>query len=178
MKAYCYVLGVIVAICAAWFAVDLFAGDKVGLLENTPLAAARAQGRMPALDGAVEWLNTKPLSAAALRGKVVLVDCWTYSCINWQRTLPHVRAWFEKYKDKGLVVGGVHTPESGFVKDVSTSREPTARLNMPYLVVVDSNRTIWQAFGNAYWPALYIVDAKGKIRHTHFGEAATKGPKG
>lgn len=125
---------------------------------------------MPALDGAVTWLNSKPLTAAGLRGKVVLVDFWTYSCINWHRTLPHVRAWAGKYADQGLVVIGVHSPEFAFEKDLEKVREATSQLKVDYPVAVDSNMAIWRAFGNAYWPALYFVDAKGMIRHTHFGE--------
>jgi thiol-disulfide isomerase/thioredoxin len=125
---------------------------------------------MPALDGAVEWLNSKPLSAAELRGKVVLVDFWTYSCINWQRTLPHLRAWAEKYKDQGLVVIGVHTPEFSFEKDIEKVRQATAQLKVGYPVAVDTRHAIWRAFDNNYWPALYVVDARGTIRHHQFGE--------
>jgi thiol-disulfide isomerase/thioredoxin len=125
---------------------------------------------MPALDGAVEWLNSKPLSAAELRGKVVLIDFWTYSCINWQRTLPHLRAWAEKYKDQGLVVIGVHTPEFSFEKDIEKVRQATAQLKVGYPVAVDTRHAIWRAFDNNYWPALYVVDARGTIRHHQFGE--------
>lgn len=125
---------------------------------------------MPALDGAVEWLNSKPLSAAELRGKVVLIDFWTYSCINWQRTLPHLRAWAEKYKDQGLVVIGVHTPEFSFEKDIEKVRQATAQLKVGYPVAVDTRYAIWRAFDNNYWPALYVVDARGTIRHHQFGE--------
>jgi len=125
---------------------------------------------MPALDGAVIWLNSKPLSTAELRGKVVLVDFWTYTCINWQRTLPHVRAWADKYKGQGLVVIGVHTPEFSFEKNVDNIRVASARLGVDYPVAVDSEQALWRAFHNEYWPALYIVDARGSIRYHHFGE--------
>ncbi|WP_049871210.1 thioredoxin family protein [Ramlibacter tataouinensis] len=131
------------------------------------LHAARA---MPSLDGAVGWLNSSPLTAQALRGKVVLVDFWTYSCINWQRTLPHVRAWADRYQDRGLVVIGVHTPEFSFEKDVDRVRQAAAQFRIDYPIAVDSRRAVWDAFGNRYWPALYFVDARGRIRHHHFGE--------
>ena len=136
-----------------------------------PLAShAQAVASMPELDGAVEWLNSKPLTAAGLRGKIVLVEFWTYSCINWQRTLPYVRAWADKYKEHGLVVIGVHTPEFEFEKNLDNVRKATADLKVSYPVAVDSQRTIWRAFENEYWPALYFVDARGMIRHRQFGE--------
>jgi thiol-disulfide isomerase/thioredoxin len=171
MKASRYVLGVVAAVCAAWTAIDVLANDRLGLLPMTTLsAAARSEGTMPALDGAVDWLNSQPLAAADLRGKVVLVDFWTYSCINWQRTLPHLHAWAEKYKDQGLVVVGVHTPEFGFEQDLANVRKATADLRLGYPVAVDSERKIWRAFDNDYWPALYFIDAHGTIRHHQFGE--------
>lgn len=135
-----------------------------------PLAVAGAGTRMPPLDGAVAWINTRPLGPAELRGKVVLIDFWTYSCINWLRTLPHVRAWADKYKDHGLVVVGVHTPEFGFEKDLSKVRQAISQLDVRYPVAVDSDYTIWRAFDNNAWPALYFVDAQGKVRHSHIGE--------
>lgn len=125
---------------------------------------------MPSLDGAVAWLNTKPLTAAQLRGKVVLVDFWTYTCINWQRTFPHVRAWADRYADKGLVVIGVHSPEFSFEKDLDRVRDATARLGVNYPVAVDSEHAVWRAFSNTAWPALYLIDAQGRIRHRHLGE--------
>ena len=171
MKAYRFVLAVVAAVCGLWIAIDILANDKIGLLPMTPLSSpTRAEGSMPALDGAVEWLNSKPLTAAELRGKVVLVDFWTYSCINWQRTLPHVSAWADKYKDQGLVVIGVHTPEFGFEKDIDNVRKASALLKVDFPVAVDSGHAIWRAFDNGYWPALYFVDARGTIRHHHFGE--------
>lgn len=124
----------------------------------------------PSLTGAVEWLNSKPLTITGLRGKVVVVQFWTYTCVNWSRTLPYVRAWAEKYKDKGLVVIGVHTPEFSFEKNVANIRTAMKELGIVYPVAVDSDYAIWNAFGNEYWPALYFIDARGHIRHDHFGE--------
>jgi thiol-disulfide isomerase/thioredoxin len=129
-----------------------------------------SQPRMPSLGRANAWLNTHPLSAAELRGKVVLVDFWTYTCINWLRTLPYVRAWAEKYRDHGLVVVGVHTPEFSFEKDLDNVRRAVGEQNVNYPVAIDSDYSIWRAFDNQYWPALYFVDAEGRIRHHHFGE--------
>ena len=128
------------------------------------------EGELPSLDGAGVWLNSPPLTAAGLRGKVVLVDFWTYSCINWLRTLPHVRAWAEKYKDQGLVVIGVHSPEFAFEKNLDNVRRAAKDMGVDYPVAVDSEHAVWRAFGNQYWPAIYLVDAQGRIRHHHFGE--------
>src|SRR3569623_96293 len=128
------------------------------------------EGTLPSLDGAVEWLNSKPLTAVALRGKVVLVDFWTYSCINCLRTIPYVRAWAEKYKDDGLVVIGVHTPEFAFEKQPANVRKALTDLKIDYPVAIDNNYSIWRAFNNMYWPAHYFIDAQGRIRHHHFGE--------
>jgi thiol-disulfide isomerase/thioredoxin len=129
-----------------------------------------AEGRFPSLDGAAGWLNSEPLTPASLRGKVVLVDFWTYSCINWQRTLPYVRAWAEKYKDQGLVVIGAHTPEFEFEKNVENVRYFGKDMRVDYPIAIDSSYGIWGAFDNRYWPALYFIDAKGVIRHHVFGE--------
>ncbi|MDB5851546.1 MAG: thioredoxin-like protein [Rhodoferax sp.] len=126
--------------------------------------------KLPSLDGATGWLNTAPLAGTELRGKVVLVDFWTYSCINCLRTLPYVRAWADKYKDAGLVVLGVHSPEFAFEKNPNNVRRAVADLGITYPVAVDSDHAIWRAFGNQYWPALYFVDAKGRLRHQIFGE--------
>jgi thiol-disulfide isomerase/thioredoxin len=125
---------------------------------------------MPSLDGATQWLNSPPLTAAGLRGKVVLVDFWTYTCINWLRTLPYVRAWAERYQQHGLVVLGVHTPEFDVEHDLDNVRRAVKDLRVHYPVAVDNDYTIWSAFDNHYWPALYLVDAQGKIRHHRFGE--------
>ena len=128
------------------------------------------EGVMPPLSGAVEWLNSPPLTREGLKGKVVLIDFWTYSCINCLRSIPYVRAWAEKYKDQGLVVIGVHTPEFAFEKSVANVKNAVADLKIGYPVAIDSNYAIWRAFGNEYWPAHYFIDAEGRIRHHHFGE--------
>jgi thiol-disulfide isomerase/thioredoxin len=128
------------------------------------------EGRMPDLDGAVAWLNSAPLSGKALRGKVVLVNFWTYSCINSLRELPYMKAWAAKYKEAGLVVIGVHAPEFGFEKDPANVKNAVFDLKVAYPIPIDSNHSIWSAFGNEYWPADYFVDAKGRIRYHHFGE--------
>ncbi|MBO9536317.1 cytochrome c biogenesis protein DipZ [Herbaspirillum sp.] len=128
------------------------------------------EGKLPELDGAVEWLNSPPLSADGLRGKVVLVDFWTYSCINCIRTLPYIRAWAEKYKDQGLVVIGVHTPEFAFEKKVDNVKRALGEFKLGFPVAVDSDFRIWRSFDNSYWPAIYLADAQGRIRYHHFGE--------
>jgi thiol-disulfide isomerase/thioredoxin len=128
------------------------------------------QGEFPTLAGANGWLNSQPLTVAGLRGKVVLIDFWTYSCINWLRTLPYVRAWAEKYKDQGLVVIGVHAPEFEFEKDIDNVRRAAKDRRIDYPIAIDSDHAIWRAFKNEYWPALYFVDAKGHVRSHHFGE--------
>ncbi len=128
------------------------------------------EGRMPPLTGAAAWLNSPPLTAENLKGKVVLVDFWTYSCINCLRTLPYVRAWAEKYKDQGLVVIGVHTPEFAFEKNIDNVKAAVADLKIGYPVAVDNDYAIWRAFQNKYWPAHYFIDAQGRVRHHHFGE--------
>jgi len=128
------------------------------------------EGNLPSLDGAVLWLNSAPLTPAALRGKVVLIDFWTYSCINCLRALPYVRAWADKYRSAGLVVIGVHAPEFAFEKNLDNVRRATRDLKVDYPVAVDNNYAIWRAFQNQYWPAHYFIDAKGRIRHHHFGE--------
>ncbi len=128
------------------------------------------EGALPSLGGATTWLNSQPLTPEALRGKVVVVDFWTYTCINWQRTQPYVRAWADKYKDQGLVVIGVHTPEFEFEKNVDNIRPALKMFRIDYPVAVDSDYAVWNAFGNRYWPAVYVIDANGKIRHHQFGE--------
>jgi thiol-disulfide isomerase/thioredoxin len=128
------------------------------------------EGEMPSLAAATEWLNSKPLTAEGLRGKVVLIDFWTYSCINWLRSLPYVRAWADKYEDQGLVVIGVHTPEFGFEKDLDNVRWAAKDMRVEYPIAVDTDYALWRAFENHYWPALYLVDAQGRIRYHHFGE--------
>jgi thiol-disulfide isomerase/thioredoxin len=127
-------------------------------------------GALPSLDGASTWLNSQPLATERLRGKVVLVDFWTYSCINCIRTLPHVRSWAEKYRDQGLVVIGVHTPEFGFEKDTSNIRKAVERFNIDYPIAVDSEHRIWNTFRNNAWPVFYIADAQGVVRARLVGE--------
>jgi cytochrome c biogenesis protein CcdA/thiol-disulfide isomerase/thioredoxin len=138
--------------------------------QPVPAQLLRMEGAFPSLAGATEWINSPPLSANGLRGKVVLVDFWTYSCINCLRTLPYVRAWAEKYKDAGLVVIGVHTPEFAFEKKPANVMRATKDLGIGFPVALDSNYAIWRAFGNRAWPAFYFIDAKGQIRHHQFGE--------
>jgi thiol-disulfide isomerase/thioredoxin len=128
------------------------------------------EGHLPAFDGATGWLNSEPLTPAGLRGKVVLVDFWTYTCINWLRTLGYVRAWAEKYEDQGLVVVGVHTPEFPFEKDPDNVRWAAKELRVEYPVALDPDYAVWRAFSNHYWPAVYIADAEGRIQHHQFGE--------
>jgi thiol-disulfide isomerase/thioredoxin len=122
------------------------------------------------LDGAGQWLNSERLTGEGLRGKVVLVQFWTYTCINWIRTLPYVRAWAERYKDHGLVVVGAHAPEFPFERDLENVREAARDMRVEYPVAIDNDFAIWSAFSNRYWPALYFVDAEGRTRHHHFGE--------
>ncbi len=128
------------------------------------------KGELPSFAGATGWLNSKPLTRDDLRGKVVIVEFWTYTCINWLRTEPYVRAWAEKYKDKGLVVIGVHTPEFDFEKEIENVRQMAKDQKVAYPIAIDSDYEIWNAFNNRYWPALYFVDAQGRIRHSQFGE--------
>jgi cytochrome c biogenesis protein CcdA/thiol-disulfide isomerase/thioredoxin len=130
----------------------------------------KKEGTFPSLDGAVRWLNSAPLTREQLKGRVVLIDFWTYSCINCLRSIPYVEAWAEKYKNDGLVVIGVHTPEFAFEKDVANVAKALTDLKITYPVVVDSNYAIWKAFNNEYWPAHYFIDANGSIRFHHFGE--------
>jgi thiol-disulfide isomerase/thioredoxin len=124
------------------------------------------------LDRASVWLNSEPLTAGALAGRVVLVDFWTYSCVNWLRTLPYVRAWAAKYADRGLTVVGVHTPEFEFEHDLDNVRGAVGDLDVAYPVVIDNDFAIWRAFDNHYWPALYLADGTGRVRFHHFGEEA------
>ena len=130
---------------------------------------------MPPLTGATTWINSPPLTTEQLRGKVVLVDFWTYSCINCLRSIPYVKAWAEKYRDQGLVVIGVHTPEFAFEKSEANVRRNVQRLGVTYPVAMDNDFAIWRAFRNNYWPAHYFIDAQGRIRHHHFGEGDYEG---
>jgi cytochrome c biogenesis protein CcdA/thiol-disulfide isomerase/thioredoxin len=132
--------------------------------------ALPVEGSLPSLSGAVQWLNSPPLTPEQLKGKVVLVDFWTYSCINCLRSIPYVRAWADKYKDQGLVVIGVHAPEFAFEKNIYNVNQAVAKLKIDYPVAIDNDYAIWRAFKNEYWPADYFIDANGKIRHHFFGE--------
>jgi thiol-disulfide isomerase/thioredoxin len=148
-----------------------FAQEKSAMQQLTSTAPRlRTEGEFPSLRGATGWLNSPPLTAADLRGKVVLIDFWTYSCINWRRSLPYVRAWAEKYKDHGLVVIGVHSPEFEFEKNIDNVRWAAKDMRIDYPIAIDSDQTIWRAFRNDYWPALYFIDAQGHMRHHQFGE--------
>ncbi len=130
------------------------------------------QDELSSLERANAWLNSPPLTPSALGGKVVLIDFWTYTCINWLRTAPYVRAWAEKYKDKGLVVIGVHSPEFTFERDLNNVQRAVKDLRIAHPVAVDNEHAIWRAFRNNYWPALYFIDAQGRVRHHHFGEGS------
>jgi cytochrome c biogenesis protein CcdA/thiol-disulfide isomerase/thioredoxin len=145
------------------------AGGAMKMAAKAP-GALPVEGQLPPLDGAVQWLNSPPLDAQALKGKVVLVDFWTYSCINCLRTLPYVKAWAEKYRDQGLVVIGVHAPEFAFERDVGNVTQAMKELGINYPVAIDNDYRIWRAFNNEYWPAHYFADAQGRIRYHHFGE--------
>ena len=170
MKANQRLLAAIVAGAIAAPIVTL-AEDKSVARQMAPAAVKLPiEGELPSLGRATGWLNSQPLTAAGLRGKVVLIDFWTYTCINWLRTLPYVRAWATKYKDLGLVVIGVHSPEFAFEKNVDNVRRAAKDMKVSYPIAIDSDHAIWRAFKNEYWPALYLVDAQGRIRHHHFGE--------
>jgi len=130
----------------------------------------QGKGAMPSLAGAVQWLNAPELNAESLRGKVVLVDFWTYDCINCQHTLPYVKEWEKKYGKDGLVVIGVHTPEYGYERIIDNVKDQVKKLGITYPVAIDNNYAIWRNFDNQYWPAHYLIDAKGQVRYTHFGE--------
>ncbi|MCP2065571.1 UNVERIFIED_ORG: cytochrome c biogenesis protein CcdA/thiol-disulfide isomerase/thioredoxin [Pseudomonas reinekei] len=146
-------------------------GGAVQVAEKSP-GTLPVEGSLPPLEGAVQWLNSPPLDAQALKGKVVLVDFWTYSCINCLRSLPYVKAWAEKYRDQGLVVIGVHAPEFAFERDVNNVTKAMKDLGIHYPVAIDNEFKIWRAFNNEYWPAHYFADAQGRIRYHHFGEGA------
>jgi thiol-disulfide isomerase/thioredoxin len=152
------------------------AATQLGMLGCTKQHATPATaelpiiGELPSLVGAIAWLNSQPLTVDELRGKVVLINFWTYTCINWLRQLPYVRAWAEKYKDQGLAVIGVHTPEFEFEKNIDNVRRASTEMRIDYPIAVDNDYAVWRAFGNHYWPALYFIDTQGRIRHHQFGE--------
>ena len=140
-----------------------------GAADGTAMHLPR-HGNLPSLAGATEWLNSPPLTAAELRGNVVLIDFWTYTCINWLRTLPYLREWVIKYKDDGLVVIGVHTPEFPFERNADNVQRIIEDRGIDYPVATDNDHAVWRVFSNMYWPALYLADADGSIRYHHFGE--------
>src|SRR4051812_3842577 len=142
-------------------------GVRVPFLHGLPTSPFASQSELASLERADEWLNSPPLTASALRGKVVLIDFWTYTCINWRRTLPYVRAWAAKYRAQGLVVIGVHAPEFAFEKYLNNVRWAVEDMRIGYPVAVDNDHAIWRAFYNHYRPALYFIDANGLIRHRH-----------
>jgi thiol-disulfide isomerase/thioredoxin len=142
--------------------------------EETPMTPSASrlpvEGKLSSFGGATSWINSPPLTPEGLRGKVVLVDFWTFTCVNWLRTLPYVRAWAAKYKDRGLVVIGVHTPEFSVEKEIANVRRAAQDMRVEYPIAVDTEYGVWNAFGNQYWPAVYVADAQGRIRFHHFGE--------
>jgi thiol-disulfide isomerase/thioredoxin len=135
-----------------------------------PLEGVGTADELSALSRATTWINSAPLTAGNLKGKVVLVQFWTFTCINWLRTLPYIRAWAERYGSSGLVVIGVHTPEFAFEHDLPNVRRSVSELNVKYAVAVDNEYAIWRGFNNQYWPALYLLDPQGRVRHRQFGE--------
>jgi thiol-disulfide isomerase/thioredoxin len=145
-------------------------GHAMMMSAAKPAGDLPVEGEIPSFAGATLWLNSPPLTAEGLRGKVVVVDFWTYSCINCLRALPYVESWYQKYKDHGLVVIGVHAPEFAFEKDANNVRRAVKDLKIAYPVALDNDYAIWQAFNNQYWPAHYFIDASGRIRAHHFGE--------
>jgi thiol-disulfide isomerase/thioredoxin len=144
---------------------SLLAGILTAAMASLPV-----EGELRSLGGATGWLNSQPLTKDGLRGKVVLVDFWTYTCINWLRSLPYVRGWAGKYKEQGLVVIGVHTPEFRFEKDIDNVCRAAKDMKVDFPIAIDNDHAIWRAFDNQYWPALYLIDAQGRIRHHQFGE--------
>jgi cytochrome c biogenesis protein CcdA/thiol-disulfide isomerase/thioredoxin len=147
--------------------------DLRGRPRFTPVSSGLPEfGAAPEFAGVTRWLNSAPLTLASLRGKVVLIDFWTYTCINCLRTLPYLRAWDERYRDRGLTIVGVHTPEFEFEKDTGNVRDAIARSRLRYPVAQDNDYGTWNAWSNQYWPAKYLVDAKGEVRYVHFGEGA------
>jgi thiol-disulfide isomerase/thioredoxin len=134
--------------------------------------ALQVEGSLGSFDGATGWLNSGSLTPESLRGRIVLVDFWTYTCVNWLRTLPYLRAWHTKYRDAGLTIVGVHTPEFAFERDLDNVTSRVDTLGVEYPVAIDSDYGVWRAFGNHFWPAVYIADPQGRIRFHHFGEEA------
>jgi thiol-disulfide isomerase/thioredoxin len=170
MKAYQLLVAAILVAAIGALVWIVGEGRNMGQRLSPPAAQASPGSELTALDSATAWLNSEPLTAASLRGQVVLIDFWTYTCIYWLRQLPYVRAWAEKYKDQGLVVIGAHAPEFPVERDLDNVRRAARDLRVDYPIAVDNDFAIWRAFNNHYWPALYLVDAQGRVRHHHFGE--------
>jgi thiol-disulfide isomerase/thioredoxin len=173
------VLGIAIGAPIAIFAEDLRVpqsttplGEGVAFLHGPGSGLISNRSELSSIERADAWLNTPPLPPAALRGKVVLVHFWTYTCVNWLRTQPYLRAWADRYKEKGLVVIGVHTPEFRFEKNIDNVRREAEALRVDYPIAVDNEEVIWRAFDNNYWPAQYFIDARGRVRHSHFGEGS------
>jgi thiol-disulfide isomerase/thioredoxin len=170
VSAYRLLLAVALPV-AVTASMDSSAEDQGAMQKVAPAAVhLTLEGEFPSLDGALGWINSPPLAPADLRGKVVLVDFWTYTCINWRRTLPYLRAWDKRYRQLGLVVIGVHTPEFPFEANADNIRWAVKDMRIDYPVAIDSRYGVWRAFSNQYWPALYLIDANGQIRHHSFGE--------
>jgi thiol-disulfide isomerase/thioredoxin len=146
------------------------AAMTIAVAQCGTIASAKRRSELSVLARATAWLNSQPLTGAELQGKVVLIEFWTYTCINWRRQLPYVRAWAEKYRAQGLVVVGVHAPEFSFEKNIENIRWAAADMRVDYPIAVDNDHAIWRGFNNEYWPTLYFIDANGKIRHHQFGE--------
>ncbi len=161
-------IAALAAVCAASWALAGVAGNSL----TSPIRFAEARGTAPEFTGLGQWFNSEPLTMSKLRGKVVMVDFWTYGCYNCVNTLPHVTALYAKYKDKGLVIVGVHTPEFPFERSPSNVQTALKRHGITYPVVQDNESATWNAYRNRYWPAQYIVDQKGQIIYTHAGEGA------
>ena len=148
------------------------AAMTIAAAQFSTMASAKVQSELSPLDLATTWLNSQPLTDAEFQGKVVLIEFWTYTCINWRRQLPYVRAWADKYKEHGLVVVGVHSPEFSFERNIDNIRWAAKDMRVDYPIAVDNDHAVWRGFHNEYWPALYFADAKGRIRHSQFGEGA------
>ena len=170
MKTNRFLLAAMIAGAIALPVAAVTKGTSLVQLATQAATRLSSEGELPSLAGDSGWLNSPPLTPAGLRGKVVVVDIWTYTCINWLRTLPYLRAWEQTYKDRGLVVIGVHSPEFPFERDLDNVRRAAKDMRVTYPIALDNDYTIWRAFDNHYWPALYVVDTEGRIRHHQFGE--------
>lgn len=170
MRATSMAIGAILISAMGWASPGPTTAHPVGAGEQLTLFPAIFERTLPSFTGATDWISSQPLTASDLNGHVVVVQFWTYSCINWLRTAPYVRAWAGKYQRDGLVVIGVHSPEFEFEKNVGRVRTAATTMSLQYPIAVDSSHAIWNAFQNNVWPALYIIDARGRIRHRQFGE--------